>query len=354
MKKLVSLAILILFWSPCLAIGAVSIPFSDDFESYTVGQSLPSPWANGLGGPGIVTTAQAHSGNKSVTPVNTFASCVLDLGTNYTDFLQYEGWFHRPSEGGGALIGFHEQFSNMLPAFNAVRMGSDGKVYFESADKDTGFQIVIASGIAAGWHHVKVQLNFDDLLGSVWFDGNHVLDSVPISPKEWVVYGSYGAGPLIHIGFSHYAGGPVYFDDFVVSKQPLLVALDIKPGSCPNPLDVKKKDDLPAAILGSADLDVSEIDIASLRLEDVAPHKSSFEDVATPFEPLTGKEDCFEDCTTEKKDGFVDLTLKFDPQAVLAALGEVVNKECLVLTLTGNLQDGTPIVGEDVVIIRKE
>ena len=135
--------------------------------------------------------------------------------------------------------------------------------------------------------------------------------------------------------------------------DPLTVSIDIKPGSCPNPLEVKKKGDLPAAVLGSVDFDVTQVDIASIRLEGVPPHKSSFEDVATPFEPYTGKEDCFEDCTTEGEDGFVDLTLKFDSQEVLAALGQVDNKDCLVLTLTGNLQDGTPIVGEDVIIIRK-
>jgi hypothetical protein len=79
-------------------------------------------------------------------------------------------------------------------------------------------------------------------------------------------------------------------------------------------------------------------------------------DVATLFEPFIGKEDAF-DCTEEGWDGFLDLTLKFDTQEVVAALGDVSDGDVLVLQLTGNLQEdfgGTPIVGEDVVVILKK
>ncbi|MFQ5932081.1 MAG: hypothetical protein ACE5MM_06720 [Nitrospiraceae bacterium] len=81
--------------------------------------------------------------------------------------------------------------------------------------------------------------------------------------------------------------------------------------------------------------------------------------MATPFELLTGKEDAF-DCTDEGRDGFRDLTLKFDAQEVVQAIANaleehVVDCEVLISTLIGNLReefDGTPIEGEDVVVIR--
>ena len=41
------------------------------------------------------------------------------------------------------------------------------------------------------------------------------------------------------------------------------VPVDIKPGSCPNPLNVKSRGILPAAILGSADFDIEQIDTAT-------------------------------------------------------------------------------------------
>ena len=130
------------------------------------------------------------------------------------------------------------------------------------------------------------------------------------------------------------------------------VPIDIKPQSCPNPLNVKSKGLLPVALLGTADFDVSEIDPVSVRLAGVAPLRSNIEDVATPF-AFPEKEDC-NDCTDLGEDGFDDLTLKFDTQEIVSALGAVKDGDCLLLELTGNLQDGTPIVGEDVVLILKK
>lgn len=128
------------------------------------------------------------------------------------------------------------------------------------------------------------------------------------------------------------------------------VAVDIKPGSCRNPLNVKQRGVLPAAILGTADFEVSEIDVSTIRLAGVAPLQSNFEDVATPFVPFIGKEDAF-DCTSERADGFTDLTVKFDVQAVIAALGPVTDSDVIVVELTGELLDGSAIIGEDVIVI---
>ena len=50
----------------------------------------------------------------------------------------------------------------------------------------------------------------------------------------------------------------------------------------------------------------------------------------------------------------MDLTLKFDTQEIVSALGDVSDGDCVVLHLTGNLLDGIPIVGEDVVVILKK
>jgi hypothetical protein len=126
-------------------------------------------------------------------------------------------------------------------------------------------------------------------------------------------------------------------------------ALDIKPRSCPNPINFKDRGVLPVALLGYMYFDVNQVDVGSLRLGGVAPLRFAFEDVATPFEPLMDKKDC----TTDGPDGFLDLTLKFDVQQVVKALGTIKNRECRVLKLTGYLLDGTPIKGEDIVILLK-
>jgi len=132
------------------------------------------------------------------------------------------------------------------------------------------------------------------------------------------------------------------------------IPLDIKPRRCPNRLNVRRHRPLHVAILGTADFDVTQIDRASIRLEGVPPVRSAVKDVATPFEPFVGKESRFA-CTREGPDGFDDLNLNFrTTQDVVAALGhDVSHGDVLVLELTASLDDGTPIVGEDVVVIVK-
>lgn len=149
------------------------------------------------------------------------------------------------------------------------------------------------------------------------------------------------------------AGQQTLFDSVVTRICPIPVALDIRPQSCPNPLNVNSKGVLPVAILGTATFDVTQVDVATVRLEGVSPLRSSLEDVTAPFVPFTGKRQAT-DCTEAGPDGFQDLTLKFDTQAVVAALGPVTDQEVLAFKLTGQLLDGTPIVGEDVVKILKK
>jgi hypothetical protein len=76
-------------------------------------------------------------------------------------------------------------------------------------------------------------------------------------------------------------------------------------------------------------------------------------DVATPFDVDTRQGDCF-DCTKKGPDGFTDLTLKFKTKHIVKAIGSVSKGDNLVLTFTGELFDGTPIVGDDVVRIIKK
>jgi len=122
----------------------------------------------------------------------------------------------------------------------------------------------------------------------------------------------------------------------------LPVPLDIKPRRCPNRLKVRRDVRLQVAIPGTADFDVTQIDPASIRLEGVSPVRLAVKDVATRFEPIVGKVSKFH-CTREGPDGFDDLNLKFRNKDVVAALGDVSHRDVLVLKLTANLIDGTPI-----------
>ena len=131
------------------------------------------------------------------------------------------------------------------------------------------------------------------------------------------------------------------------------VPVDIKPQGCPNPLNVHSQGVLPVAILGTADFDVTTIDPETVTLEGVPALRWNLKDVATPYEPFTGKIDPYQ-CNTQGPDGYLDLVFKFDTQELVAALGGGKDKEVLTLHLSGQLIDGTEINGEDVVIIRNK
>ena len=135
------------------------------------------------------------------------------------------------------------------------------------------------------------------------------------------------------------------------------VDIDVKPGSCPNPLNLKSKGVLPVAVLGTAEFDVTTIDPGTIQLNrscegcvGVAPIRWSYEDVATPF---VG-ELC--DCHDLNGDGYIDLTLKFDTQELVSSLKlDNVAGETIPLTLTGNLKaenGGTQIEGEDCIRVK--
>ncbi|HPI32194.1 MAG TPA: C10 family peptidase, partial [candidate division Zixibacteria bacterium] len=128
-----------------------------------------------------------------------------------------------------------------------------------------------------------------------------------------------------------------------------LVPFDLHPTSCPNPIAVKSV--VPAAILGTSDFDVLDVDPSSLRARGVAPLRWTYEDVSTPVgdDP---NQNC--ECTRAKGDGRKDLTLKFDHAALVAtfAPGELVDGGSVMLQITGLLKDGTPLAGGDCLILR--
>lgn len=140
------------------------------------------------------------------------------------------------------------------------------------------------------------------------------------------------------------------------------IAFDIKPQSCPNPLNASKKGLLSAAIVGTSDFDVSHVDPATIQLAGVPPVHFSYEDVTEPYYPLTEKSSEL-DCTDAGPDGYLDLTLKFRAQDVYAALQNLqdrplLNGETLTVKMTGALSDAggqkpqASITGEDVLRIK--
>ena len=130
------------------------------------------------------------------------------------------------------------------------------------------------------------------------------------------------------------------------------VAVDIKPRSCPNLLDVKNRGVLKVAILGSETFDVTSVDPHSVQIDGASPFNWKLKDAATPYDADTMQGDC-RDCTRKGRDGFLDLVLMFKNKDIAKVIGPAEHGDCLVLTLTGQTIDGKDILGDDVVRIQK-
>lgn len=128
------------------------------------------------------------------------------------------------------------------------------------------------------------------------------------------------------------------------------VGVDIRPGGCPNPLNVASRGVLPVAVLGSAEFDVGSIDPGSIFLDGVPAIRTDYKDVAGA---VPGSDGC--ECGAEGGDGYIDLTLKFRTQDIveklLAREGELAKGQSLVLSLSGQLQDDGSISGYDCVVL---
>jgi hypothetical protein len=154
-----------------------------------------------------------------------------------------------------------------------------------------------------------------------------------------------GTPPIVDMGAYEFQAGVV-------------AHLDIKPGSCPNPLNRDSHGVLPVAVVGTADFDVTQIDVETLvlaRADGVGGSVSPLigppgpgihvEDVATPFDG----EPC--ECHELGADGIDDLSMKFDTEAIVAGLelNDLPGGVMVELVVSGELSDGTPFIATDCV-----
>jgi hypothetical protein len=234
--------------------------------------------------------------------------------------------------------------------------------YIENATSwDTSAYMLLEN---AGWqydesHFVRYTGKTLDIKGFNWggnFLKKYKFSDLPETKVFTFVFGSRG---------SQHGYYDVAVDVTVeIASSVVDVAFDIKPQSCPNPLNVNKKGVLSAAIIGSIDFDVTQVDPATIQILGVSPIHSSYEDVTEPFYPLSGKVSELE-CTDAGPDGYLDLTLKFRAQDIYAALQKLNDQplkkgDNITLKMTAELSSGnkdepkTSISGEDVIRINSK
>jgi hypothetical protein len=208
-----------------MVIQAITLPFFDNFDSYSVGASAPAPWFELCEGQAVITGTESYSGENSIMtggPGNSHCALV-GLGETYPDRISYEVQAKVNLSGSSAFIGFFEEIGYMVPQFNTVFFnGADGKVYFYSADKNHGFLIPLLDSFAVGvWCKVRVEIDFSILTADVYINDVPVAQSLPVSPKGavWEYNRTTYNFQLNKIGVLHSFGDPFYFDDFSIFEQ---------------------------------------------------------------------------------------------------------------------------------------
>ena len=251
---------------------------------------------------------------------------------------------------GGGVFDFQIQSPPLAPSSLTAKATSSKSIVLswnDNSDNETGFKIYRKKGTcdsANSWAQIaKVGANVTTYTNT---------DIAPNTAYSYRVR-AYNAGG--NSAYSNCASAKTM-------QEEKIVAVDIKPGSCPNPFMLPiaityLNGELPVAILGNENFDVRTVDPESIRLTregvtgKVSPVRYSFEDVATPYEG----EAC--GCHDLNGDGYIDMTLKFKRRTLATVLNlyEVAG-QTVPLTITGNLKeehDSTPIKGKDCVRIRK-
>lgn len=264
-------------------------------------------------------------------------------GGNPGGYIRYDD-----NKGGNSAITAPAEYLGNWTAMGVTNLTYEAKIFYKGSVYKLGTYTIIISGPggkarwygpppdpSAGWLYLDVPL-----VESAWVVQSGSWDALLADVTELMIpmeyYNNWGPFEITGVDNIQLCG----------EAAAVQVPVDIKPGSCPNPLNVTSKGVLPVAILGTEEFDV--LDIVSAALGDIAPVKISYEDVGTPFEG----ELC--DCHEAGPDGLLDLVLHFDTQEIVAALGPVSDGDELVLTLTGEDVDGTAIEGSDCIRVIKK
>jgi hypothetical protein len=316
---------------------------------------------------------------------------------------EYLGFGDSPFDGLSFEYFFLEDFESGQWSVPGVGLGGDGQILgpgslTDSVDEDDG--LIDGSGLEGHslFAHGNVDFTFDEQelgalpthVGIVWTDGasgrNTFFEAFDAAGLSLGTLGPFTFGDasnagttvddrflgIIHDGgiaavVVHYpvsAGIEVdhlQYGRITVNPGPLELALDIKPGACPNGLNVRSEGKLSVALLGTADIDVSRIDATTIQLSRAdgeggsasplegppGPH-TVIEDAGTPFDGAP----C--DCHAMEGDGIPDLSMKFSTPALVDSLelDDLPDGEWVELVVTGSLMDGTAFEARDCVEIK--
>ncbi len=229
----------------------------------------------------------------------------------------------------------------------------DAQIYASTNGSDTGALLAsestVLGGTGFGWQDILINFTLD--AGSFY-----VLHFRPTIPNinNWVgaggidYYEDFGlpvtVGPFTLIDGEEGYTSPLNFSNALhpslrvnVSDPPIEIALDIKPGPSNNTVPLNGNGTLQVAILANEEFNVMDVNIGSLLFGDPIL-------VDGGATPLGATSDRLRDLN---HDGLDDLLVGFSISDLVA--GGALDASSVEGRLTGELFDGTPIFGSDIV-----
>jgi hypothetical protein len=249
---------------------SAALPFVDGFETVAP-LTYPSAtgWANLYAGKSARVVNGTYLGGAQSFSLDSYPwsprmdYVVLDT---IPDHLSYQVSVRlNPSTGYAAQVGFMERYNGTAPMWNLFCVQS-------GAIKFCGVEGVDLGGYTRGdWVTLRAVFDYEDNTGDLYVDGELVAADVPITPREFT-YAPLGTIRTDQWGVvadaTTFFSNVVYFDDVSISEvdPTVVVAIDIKPGSDENPINLGSKGVLPVCVFSSEEFDATTIDPATCAL----------------------------------------------------------------------------------------
>jgi len=147
---------------------------------------------------------------------------------------------------------------------------------------------------------------------------------------------------VVDEGGSAVAGSNVILYEWV---EQMHAAIDIEPGVCPSTYDPRMQDLITVALLGSEHFKVSDVDEASLYLENAVPVRVQYQDISQPGDGV----DC--PCSSDGRDGYEDIVMLFRIQDLFVDVSGLSGTDTQKLTLTGSLKTGAGFEATNCVVV---
>lgn len=285
----------------------------------------------------IISILFALSLALAITVVAFAAANVWSVNVeDYSQGSAYSGSISSARSDSNAVLGMPDNNGSDETTFYSL--GKEGYVIVKLSDPvDTSLEVYEATwGCNAGYANeiANVYVSPDgvdwSLLGTAdnksdktCYNGSGFVSPFELNGQciQYVKVEDAGAGTLGD-GFDVDAIGGEGICQFVIT-----VDIDIKPGSDPSCFNNDGNGVIPVAILGSADFDVTTVDPGTVQLEGLAvAAKGKSNKLLAAIEDVNN-------------DGYLDLVIKIEDVDGTFTQGSGM------ATLTGNLYDGTPIIG---------